>query len=264
MSDFGLDLLAVGPHPDDVELFCGGTLIRAAELGHSTGVLDLTRGERATHGTPEQRVREAAAAAEVMGLRLRENLGLPDAGLEPGASQQIEAVVEVLRRLRPEIVLIPWIEDRHPDHEAAAALLLKAIFLAGLARYVTGAGRVDGPGAPGPATAPFVPRQVLHYAMRHRMPPSFVVDTSAAAARKAAAIACHASQVAPPAGGAPTLIGSAAAIAAIEARDRYYGSMIGTSAGEPLRAVATPGLADPVRHFRDNPFGGAHAFEARR
>ena len=91
MSDFGLDLLAVGPHPDDVELFCGGTLIRAAELGHSTGVLDLTRGERATHGTPEQRAREAAAAAEVMGLRLRENLGLPDAGLEPGAS----------RRLRP-------------------------------------------------------------------------------------------------------------------------------------------------------------------
>jgi len=254
MSDYGLDLLAVGPHPDDVELFCGGTLIRAAELGHSTGVLDLTRGERATHGTPEQRAREAAAAAEVMGLRLRENLGLPDAGLEPGASQQVEAVVKALRRLRPEIVLIPWIEDRHPDHEAAAALLLRATFLAGLARYPGGvAGAV-----------PFVPRQVLHYALRHRMTPSFVVDTSAAAARKAAAIACHASQVAPPAGGAPTLIGSSGALAAIEARDRYYGSLIGVSHGEPLRAVATPGLADPVRHFRDNPFAGAHAFEPRR
>ena len=254
MSDYGLDLLAVGPHPDDVELFCGGTLIRAAELGHATGVLDLTRGERATHGTPEQRAREAAAAAEAMGLRLRENLGLPDGGLEPGASPQVEAIVRALRRLRPEIVLIPWIEDRHPDHEAAAALLLKAVFLAGLARYPDGAR----------GEARFVPRQVLHYAMRHRMTPSFVVDTSSAAARKAAAIACHASQVAPPAGGTPTLIGSAGAIAAIEARDRYYGSLIGTSHGEPLRAVATPGLADPVRHFRDNPFGGAHAFEARR
>jgi len=254
MSDFGLDLLAVGPHPDDVELFCGGTLIRAAELGHRTGVLDLTRGERATHGTPELRAREAAAAAEVMGLRLRENLGLPDAGLEPGASLQVEAVVAALRRLRPEIVLIPWVEDRHPDHEATAALLLKAIFLAGLARYPEGAS----------GGARFVPRQVLHYAMRHRMSPSFVVDTSAAAERKAAAIACHASQLSPPAGGTPTLIGSAGALAAIEARDRYYGSLIGTSHGEPLRAVATPGLADPVRHFRDNPFAGAHAFEPRR
>lgn len=254
MSDFGLDLLAVGPHPDDVELFCGGTLIRAAQLGHATGVLDLTHGERGSHGTPEQRVKEAAAAAEVLGLRLRQNLGLPDAGLDPASTEQVDAVVAALRRLRPEIVLIPWIEDRHPDHEATAALMLKAIFLAGLARY---------PDASGGASR-FVPRQVLHYAMRHRMPPSFVVDTSAAAARKAEAIACHASQVAPPPGGVPTLIGSPGALAAIEARDRYYGSLIGTSHGEPLRAVATPGLVDPVRHFRDNPFGGAHAFEVRR
>ena len=254
MSDFGLDLLAVGPHPDDVELFCGGTLIRAAELGHSTGVLDLTRGERATHGTPDERARESAAAAEVLGLKRRENLGLPDAGLDPAAPEQVAAVVQALRRIRPEIVLIPWIEDRHPDHEAAAALLLRATFLAGLARYSDGAA----------AAVPFVPRQVLHYALRHRMTPSFVVDTSAAAARKAAAIACHASQVAPPAGGAPTLIGSSGALAAIEARDRYYGSLIGVSHGEPLRAVATPGLADPVRHFRDNPFAGAHGFEPRR
>jgi bacillithiol biosynthesis deacetylase BshB1 len=254
MSDFGLDLLAVGPHPDDVELFCGGTLIRAAELGHSTGVLDLTRGERATHGTPDERARESAAAAEAMGLKRRENLGLPDAGLDPAAPEQVAAVVQALRRIRPEIVLIPWIEDRHPDHEAAAALLLRATFLAGLARYPDGAA----------GAVPFVPRQVLHYALRHRMTPSFVVDTSAAAARKAAAIACHASQVAPPAGGAPTRIGSSGALAAIEARDRYYGSLIGVSHGEPLRAVATPGLADPVRHFRDNPFAGAHGFEPRR
>jgi hypothetical protein len=96
------------------------------------------------------------------------------------------------------------------------------------------------------------------------MSPSFVVDISAAASRKAAAIACHASQVAPPAGGAPTLIGSVGGLAAIEARDRYYGSFIGVSHGEPLRAAAALGLADPVRHFRDNPFAGAHAFEPRR
>jgi hypothetical protein len=94
------------------------------------------------------------------------------------------------------------------------------------------------------------------------MVPSFIVDTSAAAERKVKAIACHASQVGPPAGGAPTLIGSSMALAAIDARDRYHGSMIGTSHGEPLRCAKVPGLVDPVKHFRDNPFAEAHAFES--
>ncbi len=257
MSDradgYGLDALAVGPHPDDVELFCGGTLIRLAGLGYATGVLDLTRGERASHGTPAERAREAEDAAQVMGLRVRENLGLPDTGLDPASREQVERAVAALRRLRPEILLIPWVEDRHPDHAAAGRLLLKAAFYAGVRQFVATPGHDR-----------FVPRQVLHYALRHRMTPSFVVDTSAAAALKARAIACHASQVVRPPGGDPTLISSSGAVEAIEARDRWYGSLIGTSHGEPLRAVATPGLVDPVQHFRDNPFAGAHAFEPPR
>jgi bacillithiol biosynthesis deacetylase BshB1 len=258
---FALDVLAVGAHPDDVELFCGGTLIRLADLGHATGVLDLTRGERASHGTPETRAREAEAAALVLGLRVRENLGLPDTGIDPASRDQLSAVVAALRRLRPELLLIPWIEERHPDHAAAGALLLKAAFYAGVRRFAPlerGARSADG------GHDRFVPRQVLHYAMRYRMTPSFVVDTSSAAARKAQAIACHASQVVRPPGGDATLISSSGAVAAIEARDRWYGSMIGTAHGEPLRAVAVPGLVDPVKHFRDNPFPGAHAFEPPR
>ncbi|HEX7838205.1 MAG TPA: bacillithiol biosynthesis deacetylase BshB1 [Kofleriaceae bacterium] len=252
-TGYGVDVLAFGPHPDDVELFCGGTLIRLAELGHTTGVCDLTRGEKASHGTPEERAGEAEAASAELGLRFRDNLGLPDTEIA-AVPEQIARVVAELRRRRPEIVLAPWIEDRHPDHAAASALIARAVMFAGVRNYAPDAG------------PRFVPRQLLYYAMRHRMTPSFIVDTSAAAPRKARAIACYASQLARRSGAGPgdadpTLISAPGAIAAIEARDRYYGSMIGTSHGEPLRSAAVLGVVDPVRHFRDNPFTEAHAFE---
>ena len=251
MTPYGVDVLAFGPHPDDVELFAGGTMIRLAQLGHRTAVIDLTRGERASHGTPEERARECEAASAILGLAWRENLELPDTALAPEPAQ-IARAVTALRKHRPELVLIPWIEERHPDHAAAGALLSRAVFFAGVRQY---------PGASGER---FVPRQVLHYAMRHRMTPSFIVDTSLAATRKARAIACYASQILRRGTGSdadPTLISSPRATQAIDARDRYYGSMIGVSHGEPLRSPNVPGLVDPVRQFRDNPFPEAHAFE---
>lgn len=249
-----VDVLAFGAHPDDVELFCGGTLIRLADLGYRTGVIDLTRGELATHGTPEARAREAEAAARVLGLAFRENLGLPDGGIDGSSSSpQIPILVEAIRRHRPEMMLIPWIEERHPDHAAAGALLVRAAFLSALRKYETD-----------PARERFAPHVVLHYEMRYRMTPSFVVDTSEAWPRKLAAIRCHSSQVAPPAGSVPTLVGSPEAISSIEARDRFHGSRIGVSHGEPWRSAATLGMADPVSFFRANPPGNAHAFEGMR
>lgn len=246
---YGVDVLAFGPHPDDVELFCGGTMIRLAQLGYATAVVDLTRGELASHGTLDERARETAAASAILGLQSRDNLGLPDTGLAP-VPAQIAAVVGALRARRPELVLAPWIEDRHPDHAAAGQLVTRAVMLAGVRKFAPEAGER------------FVPRQLLYYAMRHRLTPSFIVDTSAAAAHKAQAIACYASQVTRRAGDAdPTLISSPRATEAIELRDRYYGTMIGTSHGEPLRSPNVPGLVDPVRQFRDNPFPEAHAFE---
>ena len=246
---FAIDVLAIGPHPDDVELFCGGTLLRLAELGHATAVVDLTRGERASHGTPEERARETEEASAVLGLRWRENLGLPDTGLDAASPDQLAAVVEVLRRRRPEVLLVPWIEERHPDHAAAGALVAKAAFYAGVRKVETT-----------PPSERFTPRQLLYYPMRHRMPPTFVVDTSAVADRKAQAVSCYRSQL----GRDGTLIGSRLAWPAIEARDRYHGSLIGVAHGEALRAPNVPGLVDPVRHFRDNPFPEAHAFEPLR
>ncbi len=249
MTDFGVDVLAFGAHPDDVELFCGGVVLRLGELGYTIGVVDLTRGEKASHGTVDERARETDAASAELGLAWRDNLQLPDTELAP-TTAQITTVVEVLRRRRPELVLAPWIEDRHPDHAAASELVSRAVFYAGVQKFASGAGER------------FVPRQVLYYAMRHRMTPSFIIDTSSVAARKARAIACYQSQVTRRTGDeAATLISAPGAVSAIDARDRYYGSMIGVSHGEPVRTAMTPGLVDPLRHFRDNPFAGAHAFE---
>jgi bacillithiol biosynthesis deacetylase BshB1 len=248
MTAYGVDVLAFGAHPDDVELFCGGTVIRLGELGYSTAVVDLTRGEKASHGTPEDRARETAAASVALGLAFRDNVGLPDTELAV-TQPQLAAVVAALRRRRPEIVLAPWIEDRHPDHVVASQLVTRAAMLAGVRNFAPETGER------------FVPRQLLYYAMRHRMAPSFVVDTSSVAARKALAIACYASQLARGPGEDPTLISAPGAAAAIEARDRYFGSMIGTPYGEPLRTAAVMGIVDPIRHFRDNPFADAHAFE---
>ncbi len=255
-----LDALAVGPHPDDVELFCGGTIARMTQLGYRVGVLDLTEGELASNGTVEQRRQEAHAAAEVLGLALRENLKLPDGGIQPGTdAAQIAAAVRALRRLRPELLLIPWLEARHPDHAAAGALMRRAVFTAGLRKYETH--HEDMADHRSAAQEPFRPR-ILFYQLRHRFTPSFVIDVSSAIETKVRAIMCHQSQLNPGAAGKPTLVGSPEALTAIDARDRYYGSYIGVRHGEPFKSEATLGINDPIQHFRTHPFRGAHAFEA--
>ena len=253
-TSYGIDVLAFGAHPDDVELFCGGVMIVLAGLGYRTGVVDLTRGELASQGTVDERAAEAEEAAKVLGLAVRENLVLPDGFIDPSPhSLHLPAAVEALRRHRPELVLLPWREERHPDHVAASQLMTRAVFLAGLRRFASGG-----------AQAPFTPRQVLYYEMRHRMTPSFIVDTSLAWERKSQAIACHTSQIARRDAQAATLVSSPLALEAIEARDRFRGSEIGVRCGEALRSPQAMGIADPLAFFRGNPFPHAHAFEPHR
>jgi bacillithiol biosynthesis deacetylase BshB1 len=236
-----LDLLAFGPHPDDVELFCGGLLATAGERGHRAGVVDLTRGEMASRGTPETRAAETEAASRALGLVHRENLGLPDAHVRVD-DEAAARVVEALRRLRPEMVVAPYWHERHPDHEATSALVTRALFLAGLRKYGDG--------------EPHTPRQVLYYPMRHLAEPSFVVDVTAVHARKMAAVRCYGSQVEARADAPPTLVGSALSLSSLEARDAFYGARIGVPFGEPYVVRETLGLADPLDHFRRNQFGG--------
>ena len=129
-----LDLLAIAPHPDDVELTCGGTMLKMAQAGYRTGILDLTRGETGTRGSPETRLKEAARAGKILNAAVRRNLGLPDAHLQV-CDEQKEAIAAVIRELEPHTVILPYWEGRHPDHYTAATLGWEACFVAGLKNY---------------------------------------------------------------------------------------------------------------------------------
>jgi bacillithiol biosynthesis deacetylase BshB1 len=237
-----LHLLAFGPHPDDVELSCGGWLAKAAKAGRSVGVVDLSAGEAATNGSPETRLAESRLAASILGLGHRETLGLPDAGLRAEDDEQCRAVVEVLRRLRPSLALAPWLEARHPDHAQAGRLLQRATFLAGLAKYHPELGKAHRP------------TRLIFYPQRHQVRPDFVVDVSEVYAVKHQAIAAHASQFSRDAAeGGDTLINSSVGLAAFEARDRFWGATIGVHHGEPYVLQGPVPISDPIDHFGEHP-----------
>jgi bacillithiol biosynthesis deacetylase BshB1 len=251
-----LDLLAFGPHPDDVELFCGGLVSSAVVRGHRVGIVDLTRGERGTRGTVDERALEAAEAARILGVDARENLALPDAGLAPFAPSDLEderspvlRVVECIRRLRPVTVLVPFWRERHPDHEAASALITRALFLARLAKVACES-----------VHPPFSPTTVLYYPMRVEAEPSFVVDVSDVYDVKRRAIRAHVSQVGNDAAESGTLVGAPGALTALEARDRRYGAEIGATFGEPYIVRERMAIRDPVAHFAQARAGQAFFF----
>jgi N-acetylglucosamine malate deacetylase 1 len=253
-TDYKLDLLAVGAHPDDVELWCGGVVAKCASLGQRVGILDLTRGELGTRGTVEDREREAQAASCILGAVHRENLDLGDgaigrgAGHSPTADEQLKHVVAAIRRIRPELLLIPYWHERHPDHVEASALLTRAAYFASLQRF-------------SPEDPPCTPRQVIYYAMRYEFTPSFIVDISAVAEKKLAAIRCYSSQLDGSVGDA-TLLSSELTLSAITARDRHWGAMIGTAAGEAFLVRNTLGVNDPLAFFREANTTGALYFRS--
>ncbi|HET9951265.1 MAG TPA: bacillithiol biosynthesis deacetylase BshB1 [Candidatus Eisenbacteria bacterium] len=225
-----LDLLAVGAHPDDVEISCGGTLALAAAQGLSVGILDLTRGELATNGTPEERAREGEEAARILSARGRWNAGLPDGGIAPHDPSQVAAVVAWIRSLRPAVLLTHFPRDKHPDHVAASEMLDRAWYLAGLRRYE-------------PATPPFRPEARYHFASRVGFTPSFVVDVTTAWDAKRRAILAHATQVTRSGAGArPTPLNADDFLDRIEARARHYGMMIGARYGEPFHSTEPLGI----------------------
>jgi bacillithiol biosynthesis deacetylase BshB1 len=180
-----LDLLAIGPHPDDVELTSGGTLLKMAEEGYRTGILDLTQGETGTRGIPETRLREAARAAKILRVKIRRNLGLPDARLETHEEYK-KAVAAVIRELQPRTVILPYWDGRHPDHYTAAKLGYEACFIAGLKNYP-----LEG--------AAFRPYKILYAAAYADVRPTFAVDITKQFATRRRAILAYASQFRPPA-----------------------------------------------------------------
>jgi bacillithiol biosynthesis deacetylase BshB1 len=226
-------VLAVGAHPDDVELGCGGLVARLATSGRVVGILDLTAGELGTRGDIELRRREAEAAAVALGVAWRSCLGLPDGGLDPTAKAQRAAVVQALRAAAPRVMLLPHLDDPHPDHAAAAELLRSAAFLAGVARW---GGELGPPSRPRLLLAYPGPRQVLTTGV--------IIEVGSGYAAKRAALAAHRSQF-DPATGPPTHLASGHYLAAVEGRDRATGNLIGCELAEGFGAVG-PLAADEL------------------
>ncbi len=227
-------LLAIAAHPDDAELTCGGTLIKAARQGYRTGIIDLTRGETATQGTPETRQAEAAAAARLLGVAERVNAGLPDAHLH-NDDESRRVMVELLRALGPRVVILPFPVGRHPDHRVASELGRDACFLAGLTNY----------DAPGEVRRP----DKLVYALAYRedpVKPSFVVDVSEEFETKLEAIHCYASQFEGAKSAGEIFPTGQALYDLIRTQNAHYGSLIRTRYGEPYMTYETVRIDDLV------------------
>lgn len=214
-----LDILVLAAHPDDAELGCGGTILKHVAMGHKVGVVDLTRGELGTRGTPETRQKEATDSAKILGLAVRENLGLPDGFFVNGKEHQLE-VVKVIRKYQPDIVLANARYDRHPDHGRGSELAFEASFLAGLSKVSTN-------------QTPWRPKVMYHYIQSQLLTPDFVVDVSDFWEKKLEAIRAFKTQFYDPNSKEPdTFISSPAFMKLLESRGNEFGHAIGVKYGE--------------------------------
>jgi bacillithiol biosynthesis deacetylase BshB1 len=212
-----VDLLAFGPHPDDIEIGIGGVVARHVRQGAVVGLCDLTRGELGTNGTVEERLAEADEAARLLGVAWRRNLGWPDGDITL-AADRILAAVEMIRECRPRAVAAPYWDDRHPDHRAASEAIRRAVFNSGLRRYAA-------------AGEPWRPEWIAYYFINDSAAPSFVVDVSDDYEMKRRALDCYRSQF-QPASGLPTRLTSPRFRQLIESRDAQFGALAGVAFAE--------------------------------
>jgi N-acetylglucosamine malate deacetylase 1 len=230
-----LDLLAIAAHPDDVELTCGGTLLKMSQRGYKTGILDLTAGEMGTRGTPETRAKEAAKAAKILRVNWRGTLGVPDSDVQPTRQHKLR-LAAVLRQLRPKTVILPYWEARHPDHYHASTLGYEACFLAGLKQLP-----LEG--------EPHRPFKILYSTAYTEARPTFVVDITAQYAQRHKAILAFNTQFGPPSASRKTKV--FLAIDRLEGQmnqlARHYGEMIGVKYGEPFLQKELMNVEDVVK-----------------
>ena len=226
-----MKILAMGIHPDDVELGCGGTVILAAELGHEVTVIDLSDGSAASNGSVADRAREAAKAAKIMGVERRLNLELPDAHIRTEDTDQLRTVVAAIREVRPEVMLLPSSDDPHPDHALGGELLKHAVYFAGLRGYE-------------PERPAWSVRYAMIYAGRIEFVPDVIVDVATTFKKKMDAIQAHETQFIPGGSRQPTPLNSPGFLASIEARGRLFGQKINAEFGEPFRLLGPLALGD--------------------
>lgn len=231
-----LHILAIAVHPDDIELGCAGTLIKQAKKGQATGILDLTMGELGTRGTPETRYKEAQAAAQAMGINVRENAKMADGFFRNDEAHQ-KQLIQYIRKYQPEIVLANALEDRHPDHGRAGKLIADACFLAGLRKIETA--------FEGKHQEPWRPKRVFHFIQDRMLEPSFLVDISDCFEQKMEAIQCYKSQFHNPSSNEPvTYIATQDFLEQIKYRDALLGKRIGTKYAEGFICENIVGISD--------------------
>jgi len=228
------DVMVFGAHPDDIELGCGGAVIKWTDAGRAVVVVDLTRGELGTRGSAEIRRREAAQAARILGAAARENLGLQDGHIR--ASEEAKTgVVEVIRRWRPDLVLLPYWKDRHPDHAWASHLVYEGAFLAGLPRFAT-------------AHPSYRPSRLIYYMGWDEFEPTFFVDISEQYERKMESIYAFGTQFRPEVSeDPPTRLTSPSTDWLIRSRMAYHGSLIGTRYAEGFLIRGRLEVDDPLK-----------------
>jgi N-acetylglucosamine malate deacetylase 1 len=231
-----MDILAFAAHPDDVELSCSGTIMKAISQGKQVGVIDLTQGELGSRGTIETRYAEADEASTIMGLSIRENLKMAD-GFFAINEENKRLIIQMIRKYRPQIVLANAIEDRHPDHGRAAKLVSEACFLAGLRKIET---VLDGQ-----IQEAYRPKAVYHYIQDHYIKPDFVVDVTEFVDRKIEAIKAYKTQFYDPNSNEPeTPISGAEFLDFIKGRMLQFGRPIGVRYGEGFTVEREPGVED--------------------
>jgi len=227
-----LDALFFAAHPDDVELSCGGTVVKFIESGKKVGIIDLTRGEMGTRGSARIREEEARRAARVLKIHVRENLRMPDGNIQL-TTENKSRVISVIRKFRPKSIFVPYPSDRHPDHSHASRLVEESAFYSGLVKV-----RTLEKGKSQPA---FRPEKVFFYMQAFTFTPTFIVDISKQFGRKMEAIHCYSSQFYDPESEEPeTFISDKKFLDYIETRARHYGFSIGKEYGEPFYARVPP------------------------
>jgi len=227
-----LDVLAIAAHPDDVEQTCGGTLIKMAEKGYRTAILDLTAGDMGTRGTPEIRLEEAAEAAKTLLVRQRDNMRFPDARLENTISARMSLAVKI-REWQPRTVILPYWEGRHPDHYRAAEIGYEACFLAGLKKLDE-------------YSEPHRPYKIIYSSLYANVTPSFVVDISAQFERRMAALLSYRSKYGAVTEGGELFPQEQEIRERLAAVARFYGNLVGAKYGEPFVVKETMLVDDIV------------------
>jgi len=236
-KEIRIDALAFSPHPDDAEMGCGGLLLKLKDKGYRTGIIDLTRAELSTNGNLKTREEEIKEASKILGLDIRENLGLEDANIKNDYDSRLK-VISAVRKYRPGLALIPFWRDRHPDHENSYKLLKDAIFISGLEKFKT---ELDS----------YRPDVVINYMLHYEFKPSFIVDISQYYNKKFSAVAAYKSQFySDVAKKVMTHIASKYFFDVINSRHQCSGLKIRSEYGEPYYIESDIKIDDPLEFFK--------------